>query len=144
MTTRTPLRILATQLLSIGFAATLVWATPGRSWAPTMVDGTLEDLRSHGYRICEPTISQLPAEDAAAGTYADAIAPPGWEACEIRFAVGIDPKHLDWIAHHEVCHLATMNTIDVDPASGQFEDPLHHHPLFLRCLDLGPADRGGY
>lgn len=128
-------------LIVAGFvAAGLAVATP--AYAPPMVDFELSAQRALGYEPCEPNVAQLPA---SVGLFADAMTPgdPG-TYCEIRFAVHVPAEALAWVAWHEVCHLSTMQPIHRDPAHTQLEDPAHEHPMFLECLDHGPAKRGGY
>lgn len=114
------------------------------AWAPQMVALELEAIRALGYQVCEPVISQLPADRQAEGVLADANNGEQNGTCEIRFAVDIPAEELDWVAWHEVAHLATVHDIYEDPYSGTLEDPAHQHPMFLNLLDHGPSERGGY
>lgn len=116
------------------------------AWAPEMMALELAQQRALGWQPCEPVISQLPEDMAQEGVVAEAAATPLYTTCEVRFGVGhgITAADLHWVAWHEACHLSTLNEIYADPTHESFEDAAHKHPLFLACLDQGPAERGGY
>lgn len=143
-----PLAIIAKTLAVLAGAAgfTVISIVPNAeaAWAPEMVGLELAAQRAAGFSPCQPHISQLPLQDQEQGWLADAIPTPYGNACEIRFAVNVPAEDLHWVAWHEVCHLSTMNQIFADPVRAARDDAAHTDPEFLRCLDLGPADRGGY
>lgn len=131
-------------LIGLVFVQIAVVANVSAAWAPTMVDIEMAHLRSLGYEICDPIILQLPDKKEDEGALASAIPTPYAEHCILWFSDLIETSDLNWVAHHEVCHLATVNDIFADGVSDKMEDPAHQHPLFSACLDHGPIDRGGY
>lgn len=140
-----PLKAMAVTASALAFTAVSLIPNAQPAWAPEMVGLEIKALRAVGYEVCEPVIGQLPDDVEQKGVVADASVPgdPG-VICEIRFSDLLETEDLNWVAHHEACHLATVNDIYADPASADMEDPAHEHPLFSACLDHGPADRGGY
>lgn len=144
-------RLIATtsKVITVAFGTILVTAVslvPNAqpAWAPPMMAFELAELRANGWQPCEPVISQLPAEALGAGLVADADNGEQSGTCAVRFAADIPADALHWVAWHEACHLATIADIHADPAREQFKDWAHEHPLFIACIDQGPAERGGY
>lgn len=140
-----PLKATAVTASALAFTAVSLIPNAQPAWAPEMVGLELAAQRAAGWEPCEPVVSQLPAEEQAAGKAADAAIPgdPG-VICEIRFAVNLTAADLEWVAWHEVCHLSTVPAIYADTASAGMDDAAHKHPLFKACIAQGPADRGGY
>lgn len=106
----------------------------------------LHDARSLGYQPCEPTLvdassgwtalgfGQMPDNVAAWAAWPEAfgVCAVGWTP---ETLMSEDAEWVDYVARHEVCHLAVGVQIDANPDNWALADRHHEAEDFKVCME---------